>query len=45
MAELFPVFNKQETQVVQSLSADEIRVVAAALRKIVVDMEDDPAPA
>jgi hypothetical protein len=45
MAELFPVFNKQETQVVQSLSADEIRVVAAALRTIVVDMEDDPAPA
>ena len=38
MAELFPVFNKQETQVVQSLRA-------AALRKIVVDMEDDPAPA
>jgi MarR family transcriptional regulator, organic hydroperoxide resistance regulator len=45
MAELFPVFNKQETLVVQSLSADEIRVLAAALRKIVVDMEDDPAPA
>lgn len=45
MAELFPVFNKQETQVVQSLSADEIRVLGAALRKIVVDMEDDPAPA
>ncbi len=40
MAELFPVFNKQETLVVQSLSADEIRVLAAALRKIVVDMED-----
>ena len=39
MAELFPVFNKQETLVVQSLSADEIRVLAAALRKIVVDME------
>ena len=45
MAELFPVFNKQETLVVQSLSADEIRVLAAALRKIVVDMEDAPAPA
>ena len=45
MAELFPVFNKQETLVVQSLSAEEIRVLAAALRKIVVDMEDAPAPA
>jgi DNA-binding MarR family transcriptional regulator len=43
MADLFPVFNKQETQVVQSLSADEIRVLASALRKIVVDMEEDPA--
>ena len=45
MAELFPVFNKQETHVVQSLSADEVQVLAAALRKIVVDMEDFPAPA
>ena len=45
MAELFPVFNKQEALVVQSLSADEIRVLAAALRKIVVDMENGPAPA
>jgi hypothetical protein len=39
------VFNKQEALVVQSLSADEIRVLAAALRKIVVDMENGPAPA
>jgi len=45
MAELFPVFNKQEALVVQSLSAEEIRVLAAALRKIVVDMENGPAPA
>jgi DNA-binding MarR family transcriptional regulator len=45
MAELFPVFNKQEALVVQSLSAEEIRVLAAALRKIVVDMENGPATA
>ncbi len=43
MAELFPVFNKQEAQVVRSLSADEVQVLAAALRKIVVAMEDSPA--
>jgi MarR family transcriptional regulator, organic hydroperoxide resistance regulator len=43
MAELFPVFNKQETQVVQNLSAEEIRILAAALRKIVVGMEGAPA--
>jgi len=45
MTELFPVFNKQEALVVQSLSPEEIRVLAAALRKIVVDMENGPAPA
>ena len=45
MAELFPMFNKQEALVVQSLSAEEIRVLAAALRKIVVDVENGPAPA
>ena len=39
MAELFPQFNKQETLVVESLSADEIKTLAAALRKIVVDLE------
>ena len=44
MAELFPVFNKQEAQVVQSLSADEVQVLAAALRKIVANMEDTSAP-
>lgn len=43
MAELFPQFNKQEALVVESLSADEIRVLAAALRKIVVDLESGPA--
>jgi DNA-binding MarR family transcriptional regulator len=45
MAELFPLFNKQEALVVESLSADEVQVLAAALRKIVVDLESGPAPA
>ena len=45
MAELFPLFNKQEALVVESLSADEIGVLAAALRKIVVDLENGPASA
>ena len=44
MAELFPLFNKQEALVVESLSADEIQVLAAALRKIVVDLENGPGP-
>jgi MarR family transcriptional regulator, organic hydroperoxide resistance regulator len=44
MAELFPLFNKQEALVVESLSADEIQVLAAALRKIVVDLEGGPVP-
>ena len=43
MTELFPVFNKQEAQVVDPLSAEELRVLAGALRKIVVGMEDSPA--
>jgi MarR family transcriptional regulator, organic hydroperoxide resistance regulator len=43
MTELFPVFNKQEAQVVEPLSAEELRVLAGALRKIVVGMEDSPA--
>jgi len=43
MAELFPLFNKQESLVVESLSADEVQVVAAALRKVVVDLESGPA--
>jgi len=45
MAELFPVFNKQEALVVESLSAGEVQVLAAALRKIVVDLESGPASA
>jgi len=45
MAELFPQFNRQEALVVESLSADEIKVLAAGLRKIVVDLESGPAPA
>jgi MarR family transcriptional regulator, organic hydroperoxide resistance regulator len=45
MTELFPLFNKQEALVVESLSADEIQVLAAALRKIVVDLESGPGQA
>jgi MarR family transcriptional regulator, organic hydroperoxide resistance regulator len=45
MAELFPQFNKQEALVVESLSADEVKVLAAALRKVVVDLESGPASA
>jgi MarR family transcriptional regulator, organic hydroperoxide resistance regulator len=45
MAELFPQFNKQEALVVESLSADEIKTVSAALRKIVVDLESGAASA
>jgi len=44
MAELFPQFNKQEALVVESLSASEVQVLAAALRKIVVDLESGSAP-
>ena len=45
MAELFPQFNKQEALVVESLSADEIKVLAAALRKVVVGLESGSASA
>jgi len=45
MAELFPLFNKQEALVVESLSTDEIQVLATALRKIVVDLESGPGHA
>jgi MarR family transcriptional regulator, organic hydroperoxide resistance regulator len=45
MAELFPQFNQQEALVVESLSPDEIQVLAAALRKIVTGLEGGPAPA
>lgn len=43
MTDLFPVFNKQEAFVVQSLTGEEIQVMAGALRKIVGGMEDSPA--
>ena len=39
MAELFPLFNRQEAHVVAPLSADEIQVLAPALRKIVIGLE------
>jgi len=45
MAELFPQFNKQEALVVESLSPDEIQMLAGALRKIVTGLEGGPAPA
>jgi MarR family transcriptional regulator, organic hydroperoxide resistance regulator len=45
MAELFPQFNKHEALVVESLSSDEIQVLATALRKIVTGLEGGPAPA
>ena len=45
MAELFPQFNKQEALVVESLSADEIKTLSTALRKIVVDLESGAASA
>jgi len=45
MAELFPQFNEQQALVVESLSADEIKTLSAALRKIVVDLESGAASA
>ena len=45
MAELFPQLNKQEALVVESLSSDEIQVLATALRRIVVGLEGGPASA
>ena len=45
MAELFPQFNKQEALVVESLSAEEIKMLAAVLRKIVANLESGPARA
>ena len=45
MAELFPQLNKQEALVVESLSSDEIQVLAIALRRIVVGLEGGPASA
>jgi MarR family transcriptional regulator, organic hydroperoxide resistance regulator len=43
MAELFPQFNCEEAHVVAPLSGDEKQVLAAALRKIVVGLEQGPA--
>lgn len=45
MAELFPLFNRQETRVVAPLSAHEVQVLATALRKIVIGLEDGHDPA
>src|SRR5271165_3538753 len=45
MAELFPLFNRQETHVVAPLSAHEVQVLATALRKIVIGLEDGHDPA
>jgi MarR family transcriptional regulator, organic hydroperoxide resistance regulator len=43
MAELFPQFNNEEAHVVAPLSGDEKQVLAGALRKIVVGLEQGPA--
>ena len=40
VAELFSLFNQQEAQVVAPLSTNEVQVLAAALRKVVVGLED-----
>jgi DNA-binding MarR family transcriptional regulator len=45
VAELFPQLNKQEALVVESLSPDEIQVLATALRRIVVGLEGGAASA
>jgi len=43
MRKLFPAFNDQETLVTRTLSAEELRVLTEALRKIVLNLEDiDP---
>lgn len=39
MAELFPLFNRQEAHVVAPLSAHEVQVLAVALRKIITALE------
>jgi DNA-binding MarR family transcriptional regulator len=38
--ELLPLFNRQETHVMAPLGADEVQVLAAALRKIVIGLEN-----
>ena len=40
MTELFPLFNQQERQVVTPLDAHEVQVLATALRKIVLGLEN-----
>jgi DNA-binding MarR family transcriptional regulator len=40
IAELLPLFNRQETHVMAPLGADEVQVLAAALRKIVIGLEN-----
>lgn len=46
MKRLFPAFNQQEAFVIRALSADELRVLTDALRKIVLGLEEpEPAPA
>jgi DNA-binding MarR family transcriptional regulator len=46
MTSLFPAFNAQEAFVVRALSPDELTVLARALRKIVLNLEeaDDAGP-
>lgn len=44
MTELFPLLNQQETQVVMPLDAHEIQVLATALRKIVLGLENGHGP-
>ena len=43
MAELFPSFNAQESDVVSSLSGREVQVLTTALRKIVLNLEEPDA--
>ncbi|GAA4352098.1 MarR family winged helix-turn-helix transcriptional regulator [Angustibacter luteus] len=46
MEELFPAFNEQEAFVTSGLSANELKVMARALRKVVLRLEEiDPAGA
>jgi len=40
MEELFPAFNKQEAFVISTLTAEEVRVLTSALRKIVLNIEE-----
>lgn len=42
MSRLFPLFNRQEAQVVEPLTARETQVLTTALRKIVMGLEPSP---